>query len=119
MHQLWVPDDVFPVSRPSKPSNDPSYFGTRDNWKLCIAAELYEVVPTAMHGMLKLASTGVEASTILFNIVSYLFYLVSLFDGDATTSHGPYAQELYRAHLRRHRCSQPSVRDQRLTPHVS
>ncbi|KAF9496269.1 hypothetical protein BDN71DRAFT_1505962 [Pleurotus eryngii] len=58
MHQLWVPDDVFPVSRPSKPSNDPSYFGTQDNWKLCIAAELYKVVPTAMHGMLKLASTG-------------------------------------------------------------
>ncbi|KAF9488109.1 hypothetical protein BDN71DRAFT_1513353 [Pleurotus eryngii] len=62
MHQLWVPDDVFPVSRPSKPSNDPSYFGTRDNWKLCITAELYEVVPTSMHGMLKLASTGVEAT---------------------------------------------------------
>ncbi|KAJ8695598.1 hypothetical protein PTI98_008188 [Pleurotus ostreatus] len=58
MHQLWVPNDVFPVSRPSKPSNNPSYFGTQDNWKLCIAAELYKVVPTAMHGMLKLASTG-------------------------------------------------------------
>ncbi|KAF4583959.1 hypothetical protein EYR40_002457 [Pleurotus pulmonarius] len=60
MHQLWVPDSVFPVSRPPKPSNDPSYYGARENWMLGIAAELYEVFPEDMHSLLRLASTGTE-----------------------------------------------------------
>ncbi|KDQ23922.1 hypothetical protein PLEOSDRAFT_1108392 [Pleurotus ostreatus PC15] len=60
MHHLWVPDEIFPVLRPPKPSTDPSYFGAREKWTLAIAAELYEVFPEDMHGTLRLASTGSE-----------------------------------------------------------
>ncbi|KAF4567133.1 hypothetical protein EYR40_006127 [Pleurotus pulmonarius] len=60
MNQLWVPDNVFPVLRPPKPSNDPSYYGARENWMLGMAAELYEVFPEEMHSTLRLANTGAE-----------------------------------------------------------
>ncbi|KAJ8694612.1 hypothetical protein PTI98_007269 [Pleurotus ostreatus] len=60
MHQLWVPDNVFPVSRPPKSSNDPGYYSARENWVLGIAAELYEVFPKDMHNTLRLAETGSE-----------------------------------------------------------
>ncbi|KAF9500139.1 hypothetical protein BDN71DRAFT_1427725, partial [Pleurotus eryngii] len=76
MNQLWVPDNVFPVLQPPKPSNDPSYYGARENWMLGMAAELYEVFSKEMHSTLRLANMGTERQAMahtLRNCAAHIF----------------------------------------------
>lgn len=51
LHRLWAPEGSF-GQQPLKPSSDPSYFGSREQWTLGNAAAIYEVVPSELHHLL-------------------------------------------------------------------
>ncbi|KAG9219807.1 hypothetical protein CCMSSC00406_0009504 [Pleurotus cornucopiae] len=54
LHRPWVPEASF-GQQPPKPSSDPSYFGSREQWTLGSSAEIYEVVPSELHHLLSTA----------------------------------------------------------------
>ncbi len=67
LHRLWAPEGSF-GQQPPKPSSDPGYFASREQWTLGISAAIYEVVPSELHHLLSTSRNCATVSQLTFNI---------------------------------------------------
>lgn len=76
LHRPWVPEASF-GQQPPKPSSDPSYFGSREQWTLGSSAEIYEVVPSELHHLLSTARISSVVSILVLSLRSLATNLTS------------------------------------------